>query len=89
VALLGFTLALDALFNLLLGLGLLGLASPLLARERSPRWPGVLALAAGLASIPVSLQVVAPFGATLLAVAGPLWLATMLVTSVLLWRNRL
>jgi hypothetical protein len=83
-ALLGLTLTLDATFNLLLGAGLALLGGVLL--RRGARALGALGLLAGLASLPVSLQVVSPAAANLLAVAAPLWLAFVLATSVRLWR---
>jgi hypothetical protein len=83
-ALLGLTLTLDAAFNLLFGLGLAMEGASL--RRRGARWLGALGLAAGLATLPVSLQVVSERAANLLYVAAPLWLAFVLATSVLLWR---
>ncbi len=85
-ALLGVTLTLDALFNLLFGLGLVAAAAALARRERRP-WLGLLGVAAGLATIPVSLQFVLDDASRLLALAGPLWLAFVLWTSALLWRG--
>jgi hypothetical protein len=87
-ALLGMSLSLDALFNLLLGVGLLLFAAAMWRGER-PRWLALLSAAAGLASVPVSLQIVSDAGADLLAVAGPLWLAFITISSVQLWRGRL
>ena len=84
-ALLGVTLSLDALFNLLLGIGLLALA-PALWR-RGERAVAILGLVAGLASIPVAGQPFSEASAKLLAVAGPIWLAFVLWTSVRLWRG--
>lgn len=87
-ALLGITLTLDALFNLLFGLGLIAVAAALGRAERRPglAWLG---MAAGVASIPVSLQFAFDQASNLLAVAGPLWLAWVTWTSVLLWRGDL
>jgi hypothetical protein len=82
-ALLGVTLSLDALFNLLLGLGLLALG-PALWREGA-RALGALGVVAGLASLPVSLQAFSADAAKLLAVAGPLWLVFVAWSSVRLW----
>jgi hypothetical protein len=56
MALLGSSLALDALFNLLLGVGLMLMGRAMLAASW-PSWLGWLTLAAGAASAPVSLQV--------------------------------
>jgi hypothetical protein len=86
-ALLGLTLSLDALFNLLLGAGLAALGA-VLARAGRPAL-GALGAAAGLATIPVAGQVAWDAAARLLAVAGPLWLSFVAATSVLLWRGRL
>ncbi|MEI7706602.1 MAG: hypothetical protein WCK73_18620 [Deltaproteobacteria bacterium] len=84
-ALLGTTLTLDALFNLLLGLGLLSIA-PSLWRGGS-RALGALGLVAGLASIPVAGQPFSESAARLLGVAGPLWLLFVLWSSLRLWRS--
>lgn len=86
MALLGASLALDATFNLLLGSGLVLVGRALLAR-RDPRWLGGLVIAAGVASVPVSTQIVSAAGADLLAVAGPLWLLSIVLTSVRMWRG--
>ena len=84
-ALLGVTLSLDALFNLLLGLGLLALAP---ATWRSgARALALLGLAAGLISLPVSGQPFSEAAAKLLAYAAPLWLAFVLWSSARLWRG--
>lgn len=90
MALLGGSLALDALFNLLLGIGLILLGRAMLDTSW-PSWPSWLAwgtVAAGVASVPVSTQVVSPAGADLLLVAGPLWLAAITLCSIRLWRDR-
>jgi hypothetical protein len=84
-ALLGVTLSLDALFNFLLGIGLVALAPALL--RNGPRALGVLGLAAGLASIPVAGQPFSEGAAKLLGVAGPLWLLFVLWSSGWLWRK--
>jgi hypothetical protein len=83
-ALLGVTLSLDALFNLLMGVGLVALG-PTLWR-RGERGPGILAVAAGLVSLPVSAQPFSEAAAKLLAVAAPLWLAVVLWTAWRMWR---
>jgi hypothetical protein len=80
--LLGLTLSLDALFNLLFGGGLV-LAAAAVARAEERPWLGWLGLAAGLATLPVALQFMSAPAAAWLAVAGPLWLAYVLATSVL------
>ncbi|MCC7044460.1 MAG: hypothetical protein IT183_11395 [Acidobacteria bacterium] len=87
MALLGASLALDALFNLLLGVGLILMGRAMFDAS----WPAWLAwgtIAAGVASVPVSTQVVSPAGADLLLIAGPLWLAAITLCSVRLWRER-
>lgn len=86
-ALLGLTLSLDALFNLLFGAGLVAAAVSLARAERRPAM-GVLGVAAGLATLPVSLQFALDAASNVLAVAGPLWIAFVAATSVLLWRGR-
>jgi len=82
-ALLGVTLSLDALFNFLLGAGLLALSEPLW--RRGERALGAIGLLAGLASLPVALQVAWVQAARLLYVAAPLWLLFVLWTSARLW----
>ncbi len=84
-ALLGVTLSLDALFNLLLGIGLLALGSALW--RSGARALAVLGLLAGLASVPVAGQPFSEAAAKLLGVAGPLWLVFVLWSSVRLWRG--
>jgi hypothetical protein len=84
-ALLGVTLSLDALFNLLLGIGLVGLGAALW--RRGERAVAVLGLVAGLASIPVAGQPFSETSAKLLGVAAPLWLAFVLWTSFRMWRG--
>lgn len=86
VALLGTALSLDALFNLLLGVGLLAIGRAIWVERRAL---GALLIVAGLASVPVSLQIVSDTAARLLIVAGPLWLAGILWSSVLLARRAL
>jgi hypothetical protein len=86
-ALLGVTLSLDALFNLAFGAGLALAGWSLWRVGRRPALGG-LGLAAGLATLPVAGQLVWDPAARLLAVAGPLWLAFVLVASVLLWGGR-
>jgi len=86
-ALLGATLSLDALFNLAFGAGLALAGWSLWRSGRRPALGG-LGIAAGLATIPVAGQLAWEPAARLLAVAGPLWLAFVLATSVLLWGGR-
>jgi len=83
-ALLGSTLALDATFDLLFGLGLAGAGAALVSR--GSRALGALGLAAGLATLPVSGQVLSERAASLLVVAAPLWLAFVVAASVRMWR---
>ena len=108
LALLGMSLALDALFNLLLGVGLIvmgaamwRLSPGLRVRGSEYKEPGtfrsrgdskavaLLSIIAGMATVPVCLQIWSDLAARWLAVAGPLWLLTIVATSVVLWRNRL
>jgi hypothetical protein len=89
VTVLGLSLAWDALFNLLLGLGLMSIAAAMRAHGGVPRWLVLLTFAAGVASVPVSLQIVSDSAARLLAIAGPLWLVAIAATAVQLWRGRL
>jgi hypothetical protein len=77
-ALLGFSLALDALFNLALGIGLL-LAATGVREQRRTR---TLMQAAGLLSLPVAAQAVWDPAATMLYFAAPLWLAVIVTTSL-------
>jgi hypothetical protein len=89
LALLGTSLSLDALFNLLLGGGLIVFGFTLWTNARAPRWLALLVGVAGLAAVPVSLQIVSDAAANWLRVAGPLWLVAIATTSVRLWRGRL
>ena len=77
VAFLRTSLSVDALFNLGLGVGLLGLAVEL----RRPIAHRVLAFAAGATSIPVAGQAVWDGAASVLYVAAPLWLSLIAITS--------
>jgi hypothetical protein len=86
-ALLGATLSLDALFSLAFGAGLALAGWVMLASGR--RWLGGLGLAAGIATVPVAGQIAWEAAAKWLVVAGPLWLAFVLATSVLLWTGRM
>ncbi|HVP68189.1 MAG TPA: hypothetical protein VMT17_13085 [Anaeromyxobacteraceae bacterium] len=85
-ALLGFALSADALFDLLLGAALVLLGARLAARGRSRL--GALGVAAGVATLPVSLQVVSTAAAKWLAVAGPFWLLFVAWSSALMWRRK-
>lgn len=84
-ALLWMALLLDSHFNLMLGLGLLAMAAGMApgAWPKGLRW---LAVAAGLASLPVALQFQADAFARLLIVSGPLWAAWVVWASVRLMR---
>lgn len=77
-ALLGFSLALDALFNLGLGIGLLLVATGVREQRATRIWMG----AAGLLSLPVAAQAVWDPAASLLYVSAPLWLALIVATSL-------
>ena len=85
-AMLGTSLALDSLFNLMLGGGLILTG---VAMRSEPRWKRAapLAIAAGAASTVVSGQIVSDTAAKLLTVAGPLWLAFVAWTSYRLARR--
>jgi hypothetical protein len=85
-ALLGITLSLDALFNLVFGAGLV-LAAAALVRGAARPVLGGLGVLAGLATIPVSLQIASDAAAAWLVVAGPLWLAFVAATSLVLART--
>jgi len=86
-ALLGMALALDASFNLLLGVGLV-LANVALGDASGwPRWLRGLGLVAGLASLPVAGQLHSDRFADLLAVAGPLWLLWIAAVAFRLLRS--
>jgi hypothetical protein len=87
-ALLGLTLSLDALFNLVFGFGL-ALVGLVLWRAHHRPALGGLGIAAGLATVPVAGQLAWEHAADLLLLAGPLWLAFVLWTSVLLWTGAL
>jgi len=85
-ALLGLTLSFDALFNLLLGLGLLLLGAAMW--RRGERALGALGILAGLASLPVAGQVASVTAARVLYLAAPLWLTFVLWTSARLFVAR-
>ena len=85
-ALLGSALCADAFFNLLFGLGLAAVGGAL-AGSLGRRWLGALGMVAGLATVPVSLQIVSDTAARWLAVAAPLWLLFVAWSSALLWRR--
>lgn len=87
VTLLWITLLLDSAFNGLLGVGLLCFGGALHPDDGWPKPLRWLALVAGLASLPVGLQFSSDTFARLLAVAGPLWLAWVTWTSVVLLRR--
>ncbi|HEY6100996.1 MAG TPA: hypothetical protein VIW03_16285 [Anaeromyxobacter sp.] len=81
-ALLGTTLTLDALFNLLFGAGLAVAAHGLRREGALSPFEGWLGVAAGLATLPVALQFASDPAARWLAVAGPLWLIFVLVSAL-------
>jgi hypothetical protein len=80
-ALLGLALGLDATFNVLLGLGLLLMGAAL---DRLPGWLRGLGVVAGLASLPLGLQLHVDAAADWLKLSGPLWLAWVTAVGVLL-----
>jgi hypothetical protein len=81
-ALLGLALSLDALFNVSLGVGLIALGA---GWKGGAGWLRALALAAGLASLPVGGQVVSEQAANLLLLAAPLWIAFVACTTFVAW----
>jgi hypothetical protein len=87
LALLWLTLLLDSAFNGLLAIGLLCFAGALSPDDGWPRPLRWLALVAGVVGLPVALQFSSDTFARWLAVAGPLWLAWVAWTSVLLLRR--
>ena len=87
-ALLQASLLLDASFNGLLGAGLLTLGLSAGAKSSWPRRLRTLAVAAGVASLPVALQARSDTAARLLLLAGPLWLSFVTWTSIRMLRGR-
>lgn len=85
-ALLGITISLDAAFNAALGVGLLCLAAAW--PQIRNRWLGYLGGIAGLASLPVSAQAVYDPAASLLAIAGPLWLLFVSADAFTAWGSK-
>lgn len=81
-ALLGHALFADAVFNVLLGAGMIALALGL----RLGVGLRALGLLGGVASLPVGLQYLDDRYANLLALSGPLWLLWFLALAVRLWR---
>lgn len=80
-ALLDAALLTDATFNVLLGLGLV-LANVALARATGfPTWIAWLGIAAGVASLPVGLQVVSDTAARGIVLSGTLWLVWIAAVS--------
>jgi len=87
LALLAWSLTMDACFNALFGAGLVAFGVAMLrdpGRSRIVAWLGIVA---GLATIPVALQPVSQAAADWLAVAGVLWLGWLVWTSASLWRQ--
>jgi hypothetical protein len=68
-------------------LGLVGVAGNVLGIVVLRPLPS--AVISGIATVPVCLQIWSDLAARWLAVAGPLWLLSVAVTSVLLIRDRL
>ena len=81
MALLGMTLSMDSLFNLVFGLGLMLVGWAQFDSERFWRWQGLLGLVAGALTVVVSLQLFSDTFARLLGIAGPLWLLWVLSVS--------
>ena len=84
VALLGLTLSMDALCNLMLGLGMLLMGLGL--RRSGRRILGSYGIIAGLVTTPVVLQAISEPFARLLGLAGPLWLGWVALASWQLFR---
>lgn len=82
IALLGFTLAMDSLFNALLSIGLIAIGLGFLKISRGL---ALWALFAGLLTIPVAGQLFYEGCASWLVVAGPVWLSWFIAASVHLW----
>ena len=84
-ALLGWTLTMDAVFNALLGVGMI-LAGIAMWRDSGfGRVAGGWGVIAGLATLPVVLQPVSYAAAQWLVIAGPLWVLWLLWVSIRLW----
>lgn len=76
--------AIDAMYNLALGVGLVLIARPMRGGGVWPKWLTNLALAAGLLSLPVSLEWYSQFAAPIQYVSGTLflvWVAGMSVVA--------
>ncbi|QQR90711.1 MAG: DUF4386 family protein [Myxococcales bacterium] len=82
-ALLGFTLSMDALFNVLFGAGMILFGFALFKQPHSKFWLGAFGIVAGLSALPIVLQAHSVFFANFLIVAGPLWL--FWVSAVSIW----
>jgi hypothetical protein len=83
-ALLGLTLAFDALFNLGLAFGFLLMATSTKLSRFARAWLVI----AGLAALPVAGQAIWDDAANALYFAAPLWLLFILFSSMAFWRNR-
>lgn len=81
-ALLLWTLAADALFNLCLGVGLLRIGVSSADALLLPRWLRFASLAAGVLVLPVSLQLFSAAAAAWLAIGGSAWLLYFTAFSV-------
>lgn len=86
--LLGIALTGDAFFNGAFGISLLFLALAMARAVEFPMWLSGMGLLSGLATTVVVTQAWSPLGADFLAVAGPMWLAWVMLTSVALLRLR-
>jgi hypothetical protein len=80
---LGLALVLDAFFNLAFGAGLVLLAFAMARDQHFPMWMPAFGLIAGLVTTSVVAQAWSPLGADMLALAGPLWIAWVVIVS---WR---
>ena len=85
-ALLGWTLTMDAVFNALLGVGMILSGVAMWRAPGFGRIAGGWGVVAGAATLPVVFQPVSYQAAQWLAVAGPLWVLWLLWVSYCLWR---
>ncbi|MDA0260880.1 MAG: hypothetical protein O3A21_01590 [Proteobacteria bacterium] len=85
-ALLGWTLTMDAVFNALLGVGMILAGAAMWRDPGFGRITGGWGMIAGLATVPVVFQPVSYDAALWLVVAGPLWVLWLLLVSARLWR---
>jgi len=86
MAMLNFGASIDSLYNLLLGVGLVLIARSMRASVW-PRWLGMVAVAAGVLSIPVSLQWYAPAVAVVQFASGTLLLVWVVGLSAIAFKR--